>query len=63
MSHDDRIYVLIVTWVSVVAAVVYAILVISRWRQRPWTGLTRRAMVAAVMLPVLAVWLTILHLN
>jgi hypothetical protein len=63
MSHDDRIYVLIVTWVCLVAAVVYAIVVISRWRQRPWTLLTRRAMVAAVLLPAFAVLLTILHLN
>jgi hypothetical protein len=63
VSHDDRIYWLVLTWVCVIAAVVYAILVITRWRQRPFTGLTRRALVGAVLLPLLALWITILHAN
>ena len=63
MSPDDRIYWLVLTWVGVVAGVVYAVVVISRWHQRPWRGLTRRALVAAVLLPAFSLWLTILHLN
>jgi hypothetical protein len=63
MSPDDRIYWLVLTWVSVVAAVVYAIVVARRWRQRPWTVRTHRTMASAVVLALLAGWFTILHLN
>jgi hypothetical protein len=64
MSPDNRIYFLILTWVSVVAAVAFAIVAIRGWGKRPWTDHTKRAIYGAVSLAGLAAWLTILlHLN
>jgi hypothetical protein len=61
MTHDDRIYSLTLTWVCVVAAVVFAIVAVRGWRKRPWTDHTKRAMFGAVGLAVMAACFTIVR--
>jgi hypothetical protein len=63
MSPDDRIYSLVLTWVCVVAAVVFASVAFRGIGKRPWTDQTKRAILGAVGLAVLAAWFTVLHLN
>jgi len=63
VSPDDRIYFLILTWVGVVAAVVFAIVAVRGMGKRPRTDQTKRAIFGAVALAALAAWFTILHIN
>jgi hypothetical protein len=64
MSPDNRIFLLIMIWVGVVAAVAFAIVAIRGWGKRPWTDHTKRAIYGAVSLGALAAWFTIiLHHN
>jgi hypothetical protein len=64
MSPDNRIFLLIMIWVGVVAAVASAIVAIRGWGKRPWTDHTKRAIYGVMSLGALAAWFfTLLHLN